>query len=159
MSINIIDINIGKSLGDIKFGITREKLSDFLGEPDEIDSYNPSEDEDDFLTEAWHYDEYEFSVSFDEEDNWRLTTVSTSSPYCKLNGHQLIGAGLDDVLKTLENESLGDNELEDLSDAKNNHKLVCYISSSLNLWFENDKLSEIQWGVLWSNEDTPIWPE
>ena len=159
MKINITDINIGKGLGDIQFGYTKDKLRQLLGEPDEIDTYNSPEDEDEFLTETWHYDDDEFSVSFDEEDNWKLTTFSISSPSCKLNGHQLIGMELDDVINLLEDANLGDNELEDLSDDTLEQKLLCYLSSSLNLWFEDDKLSEIQWGVLWSDEDTPIWPE
>ncbi|PJB15051.1 MAG: hypothetical protein CO118_05440 [Flavobacteriales bacterium CG_4_9_14_3_um_filter_32_8] len=159
MKVNVTDIKIGKGLGDIQFGCTKDKLKHLLGEPEEIDTYNASGDEDEFLTETWHYDEYEFSVSFDEEDNWKLTTFSISSPACKLNGHQLIGMEIDDVIQLLEEANLGDNELEDLSDDTIEQKLLCYLAASLNLWFEDDKLSEIQWGVLWSDEDTPIFPE
>ena len=159
MKVNIKDIVIGKGLGDIQFGFTKEKLKYLIGEPDEIDSYNASGEEDGYLTEAWHYDEYEFSVSFDEEDNWRLTTISISSLDCALNGTQLIGKEMDDVLVFLENEDLGENELEDLSDNVIDQKLISFLTASLNLWFENGKLSEIQWGVLWSDEDTPSWPD
>ena len=159
MKVNIKDIIIGKGLGDIQFGCTKEKLNYLIGEPDESDSYNASGEDDDYLTEAWHYDEHEFSVSFDEEDNWRLTTISISSPDCLFNGNQLIGKSIDDVLQLLENEDLGENELDDLSDGETNQKLISFLPASLNLWFENDQLSEIQWGVLWSDEDTPRWPE
>jgi hypothetical protein len=159
MNVNVTDVKVGNGLGDVLFGINKEKLKYLLGEPDEIDTYNASGDEDEFLTETWHYDEYEFSVSFDEEDNWRLTTFSISSPDCNINGHQLIGKKLDDVIKILDAENFGDNELENLSDDNNEHKLISYVSSSLNLWFENNLLSEIQWGVLWTDEDTPKWPE
>jgi hypothetical protein len=159
MNVNVTDVNIGNGLGDILFGINKEKLKYLLGEPDEIDTYNAAGDEEEFLTETWHYDENEFSVSFDEEDNWRLTTFSISSPDAKLNGHELIGKKLDDVLEILDAENFGDNELENLSDDDNEQKLISYVSSSLNLWFENNLLSEIQWGVLWTDEDTPKWPE
>ena len=158
MKINVTDIKIGVGLGDIQFGCTKEKLKYLLGEPDEKDIYNASGEDDGFLTEAWHYDEYEFSVSFDEEDNWKLTTISISSPECNLNSKSLIGKDVDEIIQLLDDESLGENELDDLSDDGIDHKLLCYLSSSLNLWFENEKLSEIQWGVLWSDEDTPIWP-
>lgn len=155
---NTKEIKIGTGLGDIKFGITREELKTIAGDPTEVDTFNASGEEDGYLTESWHYDEHEFSVSFDEEDNWRLTTISTSSPECDYKGLKLIGKGLDHVLALLENENLGENELEDLSDENINQKLVCLLPSSLNLWFENDDLTEIQWGVLWSDEDTPKWP-
>lgn len=159
MKVNITDIKIGNGLGDIPFGCTKEKLRYLIGEPDEIDSYNASGEEDGYLTEAWHYDEHEFSVSFDEEDNWRLTTISISSPQCMFNGNQLIGKGMDDVLELLGNEDFGENELDDLSDDNIDQKLISFLPASLNLWFENGELSEIQWGVLWSDEDTPRWPE
>ena len=156
---NINNITVGKGLGDIKFGCTRDELKKLIGDPSETDTYNASGEEDGFLTESWHFDEQEFSVSFDEEDNWRLTTIAVSSPNFKFNGIQLIDLSINEVLTVLEDENLGDNELEDLSDENTNHKLISFISSSLNLWFEDDNLSEIQWSVLWENEDTPIWPK
>jgi hypothetical protein len=159
MKVDIKEIIIGSGLGDVKFGCTKEKLKFIIGEPDEIDSYNASGEEDGYLTEAWHYDEHEFSVSFDEEDNWKLTTISISSPECLLNGNKLIGKSMDDVLELLKDEDFGENELDDLSDENIDQKLISFLPASLNLWFENGTLSEIQWGVLWSDEDTPRWPE
>ena len=159
MKVNLKEITIGSGLGDVKFGCSKEKLKYLIGEPDEMDSYNASGEEDGYLTEAWHYDEYEFSVSFDEEDNWKLTTISISSPECTLNGNQLIGKSIDDVLLLIQDEDFGENELDDLSDGNVDQKLISFLPASLNLWFENGTLSEIQWGVLWSDEDTPRWPE
>jgi hypothetical protein len=158
MKVNIKDIKIGVGIGDVEFGCTKEKLKYLLGEPTEKDIYNASGEEDGYMTESWHYDEQEFSVSFDEEDNWKLTTISSSSENTLFKGKSLIGKSIDEVLELLADENLGENELEDLSDETINQKLICFISSSLNLWFEDDELSEIQWGVLWSDEDTPIWP-
>ncbi|MBL4669066.1 MAG: hypothetical protein JKY30_07360 [Flavobacteriales bacterium] len=159
MKVNVKNIKIGAGLGDIIFGSSKEKIKYLLGEPNEIDTYNASGEEDGYLTEAWHYDEHEFSVSFDQEDNWKLTTISISSPDCLFNDTQLIGKEINQVLELLENEDLGDNELDDLSDENIDQKLISFLPASLNLWFENGKLSEIQWGVLWSDEDTPRWPE
>jgi hypothetical protein len=159
MKVNIKEIKIGSGLGDVKFGCSKEKLKFIIGEPDETDSYNASGEEDGYLTEAWHYDEHEFSVSFDEEDNWKLTTISISAPDCLLNGNKLIGKNMDDVLELLKDEDFGENELDDLSDENIDQKLISFLPASLNLWFENGTLSEIQWGVLWSDEDTPRWRE
>ena len=159
MKVNITDVKIGHGLGDIQFGSTKERLKYLIGEPDEIDTYNASGEDDGYLTESWHYDEHEFSVSFDEEDNWKLTTISISSPDCLYNSNQLIGKPMDEVLQLIDTEELGENELDDLSDNKIDQKLISFIRASLNLWFENGVLSEIQWGVLWSDEDTPSWPD
>lgn len=158
MKINIKDVKIGIGLGDIEFGCTKEKLKYLLGEPTEKDIYNASGEEDGYMTESWHYDEQEFSVSFDEEDNWKLTTISSSSDDTVFKGKSLMGKSVDEVLELLADEDLGENELEDLSDDEINQQLITFLGSSLNLWFEDDELTEIQWGVLWSDEDTPIWP-
>jgi len=152
------DIKVGVGLGDIKFGISKEDLVKLIGEPTEKDTYNASGEEEGYLTESWHYDEKEFSVSFDEEDNWRLTTIAVSSADFTLNGISVIGSTIDEALDLLKDTDLGDNELEDLSDEIVSQKLISFIDSSLNLWFEDDKLSEIQFGVLWEDEDTPKWP-
>lgn len=159
MNVNIKDIKIGHGLGDLVFGNTKERIKHLLGEPSETDAFNASGEEDGYLTEAWHYDEQEFSLSFDEEDNWKLTTISISSPESLFNGHQLIGKGMDEVLELINSNELGENELDDLSDENIDQKLISFLRASLNLWFEDGKLSEIQWGVLWSNEDTPSWPD
>ncbi|PCI93891.1 MAG: hypothetical protein COB15_15475 [Flavobacteriales bacterium] len=159
MKVNVKDIKIGNGLGDITFGNSKEKIKHLLGEAGETDTFNASGEEDGYLTEAWHYDDQEFSLSFDEEDNWKLTTISISSPEATFNGNQLIGKEMDDVLRFFNNEEFGENELDDLSDEGIDQKLVSYLRASLNLWFEDGKLSEIQWGVLWSDEDTPSWPD
>ncbi len=158
MNINTKDIKIGIGLGDIEFGCTKEKLKYLLGEPTEKDIYNASGEEDGYMTESWHYDEQEFSVSFDEEDNWKLTTISSSSEDTIFKGKSLMGKSMEEVLELLADEDLGENELEDMSDDEVNQKLITFLASSLNLWFEDDELTEIQWGILWSDEDTPIWP-
>jgi len=155
--LNIKDIKVGVGLGDIKFGISREDLIKAVGDPTETDQYSAVEEED-YLTESWHYDEHEFSVSFDEEDNWRLTTVAISSENALLEGNSLIGKNKDEVLSLLKSLNLGEMEDEELLEGMENSQLISFISSSLNFWFEDGVLSEIQWGVLWENEDTPKWP-
>ena len=159
MNVNVKDIKIGHGLGDITFGDSKEKIDHLLGKPTDIDTFNASGEEEGYLTEAWHFDDEEFSLSFDEEDNWRLTTISISSPDAIFNGQQLIGKEMDEVLKFFSSDDFGENELDDLSDEGIDQKLISFLRASLNLMFENGKLSEIQWGVLWSNEDTPSWPE
>jgi hypothetical protein len=155
---NTQKIKIGIGLGDVQFGCTREELIKNLGDPTETDQYKTSEDED-YLTEAWHYDEQEFSASFDEEDNWRLTTFSVSSPDTSFNNHQLIGKGIEEVSEILKSLNLGEMETEDLSSDGINFIMVSFIESSINFWFDDNILSEIQWGVLWEDEDNPIWPK
>lgn len=152
---NLQEIKIGKGLNTILFGISRDTFKKQMGEPTEIDAYDAGEDDDEYLTEAWHYDELEISASFDEEDDWRLTTLSTSADYATLNGKKVIGLTVNELQDLIAPLELGDAEIEEIED---NQTLVSIVSSSINFWFENGKLSEVQWGVLWKDEDTPKWP-
>ena len=61
-----IDIKPLQGLGEIKFGFSRNQIKEIVGEPSEVDAFKYDEDEDDELTEAWHYDEKELSFSFEE---------------------------------------------------------------------------------------------
>lgn len=151
---NLQEIKIGKGLNTILFGISKATLKNQLGQPTEIDSYNAGDD-DEYLTEAWHYDEYEISASFDEEDDWRLTTLSTSSPIATLNGKKVMGMSITEIQELVAPLELGEGEIEDMEE---DQTLLSFIDSSLNFWFEDGKLSEVQWGVLWKDEDTPKWP-
>ena len=151
------DIKIGKGLGKLTFGNSRDYVLKALGKPTEKEVYNASED-DDYQTEDWHYDDIEVSLSFDEEDNWKLTTIATSSAQISLGGKFLIGLSLEETMKETEKMELGENMLEDFSEGNENTKLVSYPNSGLNLWFEDDELSEIQFAVLWKDEDKPDWP-
>lgn len=148
------EIKVGKGLNNVLFGISRETLKGQLGEPTEIDNYNAGDD-DEYLTEAWHYDDYEISASFDEEDDWRLTTLSTSSPIATFEGKKIIGMSMKEIQDLIAPLGLGDSEIEDMEE---DQILLSYVDSSLNFWFEDDQLSEVQWGVLWKDEDTPNWP-
>jgi len=152
---NTQEINIGRGLNNILFGISRDTFKKQLGEPTEIDNYNAGDD-DEYLTEAWHYDNFEISASFDEEDDWRLTTLSTSSPIAKLNGKNVIGMTVTQIEELIAPLQLGDIEMEEMEEE--NQLLMSIVASSLNFWFEEGKLSEVQWGVLWKDEDTPKWP-
>lgn len=151
-------IEIGKGLGPIKFGMIKQDITDLAGQPTEQDLYNLSGEEDGFLTETWHFDEEEFSVSFDEEDNWRLTTITTSHMNCNLQGVELMGLSWGEIKEKISLSEFGAYEVEDLSDEQINQKCYSFIECSLNFWFMNDELTEVQWGVFWEDEDTPLWP-
>lgn len=155
---NIEEINLGEGLGDIKFGMTREQVESILGKPDEVDVYSdPEVDDED--SESWHYDDLELSLSFDEESEWKLITIAVSSDKYRLNGKHVIGLHKEELLPVLESLFLGESETEDWSSEEvPNHVMVAYGDKQVNFWYEDDVLSEIQWGPLFIDDDTIRWP-
>jgi len=155
----IKDIIIGVGLGPIKFGITRDELIEIIGEPDEIDEFSYSETEED-MTESWHYDELEMSVSFDEEQDWRLSNIAVSSEDYEFKGEFLIGMGREELLAKLSEMNLGELEIVDYSNEENpDHKLISFDDYGINFWLENGELDEIQWSPLINDDDTINWPK
>jgi len=154
------DILIGKGFDNIRFGMTRQEVKKILGEPDEIDEYASSEESED-NTEAFHFDELELSVSFDEIDDWRLGSIAISDPESTLEGLNLLGISDEELLKKISILDLGESEREDVSSPESpDHDVLSFYNSSINFWMENGVVSEIQFGPIWDDENEEvIWPE
>ena len=153
------NIELGKGIGSLKFGITRKEVTAILGEPSEKETIEG--DEDMGNSEAWHYDELELSVTFDEDDDWKLSSIAASSPDFTFEGVDLLGLSQEEVMQQIEIMNLGDIETEEIVGDEDEDQQVATIAEvSLNLWFEDGKLSEIQWAPYWDeDEETYIWPE
>ncbi|CAG5078269.1 outer membrane protein assembly factor BamE [Parvicella tangerina] len=149
-----MEIKIGIGLDQIKFGMDRNKIQQLLGEPTEKELFSYSEDEDD-LTEVWHYDDQELSLSFDEADDWRLIMIAGSDESFKLNGKEVVGKSLDEVAALIKEMGHLDFEVEEVSEKD---KVIKLEEESLNIWFDLDEASELQWGPKWSDDNTPIFP-
>ncbi len=152
-------ILVGKGFGDIRFGMSREEVKKILGEPDEIDQFASSEDEGD-NTEAFHYDELELSVSFDEVDDWKLTSIAVSDPEAEFEGMKLIGVSDNELEAKLSTVEMGEMEREDVSSPESpDNEVISYPNASINFWLEDGEVSEIQFGPFWDDEDEVyIWP-
>ncbi len=153
------NIELGKGLDKLYFGMDREAFRDIMGEPDEIETIENEELPED-MSEAWHYDDVELSASFDNLEDWRLTSLAVSSPDYTFEGIDLIGLSQQEVMEQIEMMDLGDVSIEELSDdEENSQQIATLLDVSLNLWFDNGMLTEIQWGPYWDEEEEElIWP-
>jgi hypothetical protein len=153
-------IELGKGLDNLYFGMSRDEFKEIMGEPDEVESIE-NEDLPEDLSEAWHYDDMELSASFDKMEDWRLTSLAVSSDNFSFEGIDLIGLSQQEVMEQIEMMGLGDISIEELSDnEENSQQIATILDVSLNLWFDNGILTEIQWGPFWDEEEEElIWPE
>ena len=152
------EVTIGSGYNDIKFGMSREQVKTILGEPDETDCFTSSDEEGD-NTEAYHYDELELSVSFDELDEWKLTSIAVSAEDVTVEGDKLMGLSADNLLMKVEEKELGEFEREDISSPEvPDHEVVSFPESSINFWLEGGVVTEIQFGPFWDEEEEAyIW--
>lgn len=158
MKANISTIQPGEGLGDIKFGMSREALKRILGEPDEIESTVNDEDDTD-ITESWHYDNIEVSVSFEKIEGWKLCTIAVSAPEATLKGHKIIGLSKSELTDILKSMGIKNLVLEDWSsDESPDYVSLTSEEQEIVFWLEDDEVMDIQWGPLFIDEDTIKWP-
>ncbi len=151
MSVNLKNIELTDGLGDLKFGMSQNEVKELIGEPDETEMIDYAEEgEDGMKSLAWHYDSHEFSLGFDEEDDWLLVTISISSEAFTLDGEKLIGLSKDMVKKAIDHLNITDLELDDWSNEEGRkQELLSSEEKSVNFWFDNNELTEIQWGAIY----------
>jgi hypothetical protein len=144
------NINKGVGLGSLKFGTYTTDVEEELGNPSEAEK---NEDE----GENWHYDDYDMSMSFDEDS--RLVTIAVSDESYLLEGVSLIGKDVEFVEEQVKNMNLGEAFHEEMSEGEDGGiSVLGFEDSSMNLWFENGILTEIQFWPLFKDEDTIVWP-
>ena len=156
---NFKNIVPGEGLDALQFGLTRDEVKKLLGNPDEVEVIENDEDAD--KTEQWHYDELELSVSFDEIDNWVLTSIAVSGADYLFDEQPLMGLTMEEVLEFLEESDLGDPEGEELDTDEIGVKVevISFPENNITFWFENQILNEVQWSpFLDEDEERYIWP-
>ena len=153
------EIKPGYGLGVLKFGMSRAEVKLMLGEPSFTDKYSHSDSNND-LTESWEYDELELSLSFDEEESWKLTMMSVNSDFYEFGGKSFIGKSEKEIVSELASLKMENVSLEDVSDRDGeDHKVIEIDEKSINFWFIDGVLDEIQWSPLFVDDDTIKWPE
>lgn len=148
MSKEIFEIKPGFGLGNIEFGSTREEVKAKIGKPDEVETYDFSEEGDD-ASEVWHYDEYEMSLEFNKEFDWQLISFAVSGDQFNLKGERFIGKSKDIARSLMEELELGEME-EETNDEVD---MISVPEFNISFWFEDGELSEIQWAPIFDDEE------
>jgi len=154
-----VEIIPGVGLGKLRFGMSREEVKAILGTPDHQEITFYGDDETD-RSDAWEYHPLRLDLSFEEAEDWRLTILSVSSDDYLLKGISLIGLSQEELMEALEVLDIKDLEIEDLSSEDHPDQLLISSESlGVNFWLHKGILEEIQWGPLFADEHTIIWPE
>ncbi|MFN8337660.1 MAG: hypothetical protein U0T36_01455 [Saprospiraceae bacterium] len=160
MQKNIKEIVTGVGIGDIKFGMSREEIRKIAGKPDDIENLPGFDEEISDTLESWHYDEYEFSLVFDADYDWKMVSIAVSDPFFTFHGKSIVGMDKQDVMDLLEKHNIEISSIEDVSDEENpGLELIESENDGLMIWLEDDTVIEMQ--ILPDVEDdgeTLIWP-
>ena len=142
---------------DIILGMDKASVLDALGEPD--DRSLRTYEEDGSSNEEWEYERLGLELTFSSVDDWRLGTISVTSPDAELGEHQLIGLDEGDFLEKLRQTGIGPIELEDDFTELGSKDYVCD-GQALSFWVHEGKLTAITIYPKYDESgNVPLWPE
>jgi hypothetical protein len=151
------EIVLGRGIGTLLFGMTKEEIFEIIGMPDEI---NEQSDIEGYTWERYEYSFLKCSFSFDPDDEDRLVEMSIENETFHLLHKIRIGVKKEDLLKVGEELKFGKYVINDVrTEEDTTHELISYSQVGLNLWLDDGKISAIQIFPLFNDEDFPIWPE
>jgi len=145
-----MDIKPGIGFDDIKFGMSRNKILDILGNPDRIVT-----DENDEFEQRLEWYELKIRLTFQLDENDRFTYLTSKNEQTEYGGQKIIGLDINEAKDKLFAELISDWEFEDyqLFEIHFNEKLW------LTLRSEFEKVMEFEMGVPFKNENEYEWPE
>ncbi len=146
----------------VKFGMTRDEVIAAIGKPDEIsenENYGDGE-----LATIFYYDNPMISLSFDKEEGYRLVEISFDDETFTLADKIRVGMPIEEVLDIVDTLGYGECYEEDLEDELDEEqkvsdlRLFVYEDKNLSLWSMSGRLSTIQIGPAFVDDDTIEWP-
>ncbi|MBK0403581.1 hypothetical protein I5M27_11330 [Adhaeribacter sp. BT258] len=146
------EIVLGQGIGDIKFGLTMEEIETIMGKPEEVEE---SEEDEEFEYQVWNYWEEGYSFYFDEDDDYRLGLIETANEEVTLFGQKIFQMKQSEVETLLKSKGLSNPDKETLETGERH---ITYEKEMLDMYFENDALVTVKFGVLVTDDLEVQWP-
>lgn len=146
------EIILGTGMGPLRFGATMDEVRALMGEPEEIEE---SEEEDEFEHQAWNYLEEGYSLYFDREDDYRLSCIETDHPGMRLFGELIHGQSPEQIQELMRKHGLEASEVENMDTGETR---VSYEKEMIDLYFDEDELQFVNFGVFISEDLDVQWP-
>jgi len=146
------EITLGVGMGLLRFGSTMDEVRALMGEPEEIEE---SEEDDEFEHQAWNYLEEGYSLYFDREDDFRLSCIETDHPGMRLYGENIHGKSPEQIQELMRRHGHEASEVENMATGETR---VSYEKEMIDLYFEEDELQFVNFGVFISEDLDVQWP-
>ena len=133
-------------LGGIKFLISIDDFKGLVGEPDDEELIKEKIGE--LNSKILHYDSIGLSASFDEEYDWKLTSLTVNDENFHLNDNYLFHISKHTFLKLSKSLNLGHYVSDVFKEEEYTSTTLFFEEKNISFWFENDELQKIQWGII-----------
>ncbi len=138
------NINLEKGVGKLEFGQSEDDVKLILGQPDETDTM---EHEDGTTSLHFMYYDLGLYLSFDSEDDFKLSDIEVDSDDFVLENAIRVGSTKDELFNYLKRKGHTNPVVEDIStDEDPNLELVAVDELGANFWLEEGEIKSIQVG-------------
>lgn len=138
-------ITPNKGYGEIEFGMDMDKLSELVGEPEEIVSFD---DDDDMSIVVLHYWEKGFSVFMDGLTRQVVAGIEVDNPEALLFGKKVVGISETELIEFMKENGLENYEI----DMEESDKRYSFDEGMMDFFFVDGKLEYMNFGVLVDEE-------
>jgi hypothetical protein len=151
------EIELGRGIGNIIFGIPSKELAEILGAPNETDY---PEDPERIDWETYNYNTINCSFSFDPGQEDRLIEISVENGYFHIGRKIRVGVRKEELLILGTGLKLGECIIEDRKTEENPAQvIISYPRAGLHFWLDNDIITAIKISPLLNEDGSIIWPE
>lgn len=135
-----------KGFGQINFGDPDEKVISYLGEPGDMEDI---EDEDMFSTVILYYWDQKITAFFEGKEKSVVSCFETENKKATMYGKEIFNMKKEEIidLMTRHGFKVTETEMEPSGEQR-----VSYDDALLDFFFQDGKLTAVNWGVLVNEE-------
>ena len=135
------EILLSEGLGDIKFGMSKEKVIEVCGVPDDEEIIDES---DVFFTDIFHYLDDTVNFFFEYQFSSVLSNIEVSNEESTLFGEKIFSLQEEKIIELMRSNDYNEMEKENESWGE---KRITFDNGLVDFYFEKDKLVSVSWGV------------
>ena len=143
-----MNIEIGKGMSNIIFGMTENEVIATLGKPDRVIA--GIDDNKEFL-----YNLFKLKLIFDSEEGNRLYSIEVFKKEVTFLSTEVIGMSFDELLSFMKKNGYEDYEV----DSYDYFDTVYFDDCSTYFTLEFNEVTSFDFSPLFKNDDEIIWPE
>ncbi|KAB2807699.1 hypothetical protein [Phaeocystidibacter luteus] len=142
-------LHLNQGINNLRFGMTRTKVESILGQPDKI-LIDP-DDENELI---WEYSDQKLRLTFYQNEADRLGYIRCSNSNLTIKGLQIIDKKIVDVQNQIDSDP-------DAWEIEEYHFFKVYFLEQywLSLQVEYERVTVIEHGVPFKNDDEYDWPD
>ena len=143
-----MNVEIGKGLSNIIFGMTENEVIATLGKPDRVIA--GIDDNKEFL-----YNLFKLKLIFDSEEGNRLYSIEVFKKEVTFLSTEVIGMSFDELLSFMKKNGYEDYEV----DSYDYFDTVYFDDCNTYFTLEFNEVTSFDFSPLFKNDDEIIWPE